>query len=176
MTLICNQAAQERLSALIGELRQVRRRHGDLPQELLAARLNVVPHSVADWEAGRDNPSTPHLMEWSRALGLRVAITDAAGSEIPVKADLEADTPLDKADEPLVQRELRRLSAALRVARLRQKLSQTALAAQLGVSQRSITRWESADGYPRPIGFVLWARVLQCEVRLLPARITRLSN
>ena len=166
MTLIPNQAAQEQLNALVRELKQVRRRRGDLPQELLAERLDVVTNSVADWEAGRDNPSAPHLMEWSRALGLRVAITDVDGREIPVAVELDVETA---PEEPVAQRELRRLSTALRTARSRRRLSQAALAAELGVNRRSITRWENAEGYPRPIGFVLWARVLECNVRLLPA-------
>lgn len=168
MTPICDQAAQEQLTALIRELKHVRRRRGDLPQEALAARLDVVTHSVADWEAGRDNPSTPHLMEWSRALGLRVAIMDADGSEIPVPVDTDVDSSLGEPDEPPAQCELRRLSAALRTARARRELSQAALAAELGVNRRSITRWENAQGYPRPIGFMLWVRVLECNVRLLP--------
>ncbi len=169
MTLISNQAVQEQLTALLRELQQVRRQRGDLPQTVLAARLDVVTHSVADWEAGRDSPTTPHLIEWSRALGLRVAITDADGGEIPATVDVDADSPRGESDEPLVESELRRLSNALRAARARRELSQAALAAELGVNRRSITRWENAEVYPRPIGFVLWARVLECDVRLLPA-------
>ncbi|MBS2966642.1 helix-turn-helix domain-containing protein [Actinocrinis puniceicyclus] len=163
MALIHNHLAQERLTALVEELKRVRYWRGDLPQEVLAARLNVATHSVADWEAGRDNPSAPHLMAWSRELGLRVAITDSDGNEIPVAPDTDT-----ACEEPYPQRELRRLSTALRTARMRRRLTQASLAAKLGVNQRSITRWERAEGYPRPIGFVLWARALECNVRLLP--------
>jgi DNA-binding transcriptional regulator YiaG len=167
MTPIDNRAAQEQLAALLAELKYVRRRRGDLPQELLAARLDVVTSSVADWEAGRDNPSAPHLVIWSRELGLRMAIMDSEGNEIPVPVD--DDATQGSPDEAYAQRELRHLSAALRAARARQRLSQAKLAAMLGVNRRSITRWESAGGYPRPIGFVLWACALECKVHLLPA-------
>lgn len=167
MTPIDNQAAQEQLAALLAELKGVRRRRGDMPQELLATRLDVVTNSVADWEASRDNPSAPHLMLWSRELGLRVAIMDSEGHEISVPADAVA-TQEDSGDFH-AQRELARLSAALRTARTRQGLPQTALAETLRVNLRSITRWESAHGYPRPLGFVLWAGALECNVRLLPA-------
>ena len=175
MTSTDYQAAQEQLAALLAELRCVRRRRGDLSQELLASRLDVVTHSVADWEAGRDNPSAPHLVVWSRKLGLRVAIMDSEGNEIPVpvdadtNADADADAASDDPDEFYAQRELKRLSAALRTARTHRRLSQATLAVTLGVNRRSITRWESAGGYPRPIGFVLWARALECRVHLLPA-------
>lgn len=168
MPLICKQTAQEQLSALLAELKQVRRQRGDLPQEVLAARLNVVTNSVADWEAGRDNPSAPHLIAWSRALDLRVVVTNSRGSEIPAPDGSDIDTPDAEPDECLAHRELRQISAALRTERVRQRISQATLAAELGVTQRSISRWESAEGYPRPVRFLLWARVLQCDVRLQP--------
>jgi DNA-binding transcriptional regulator YiaG len=163
MMLIDNRAAQEQLAMLFAELKQARRRRGDLPQEVLAARLDVVTASVADWEAGRDNPSAVHLVMWSHELGLRVAITDSDGNEIFVAGD---DHTVRGESQAL--RELRRLSATLRTVRTRRRFSQAVLAATLGVNRRSITRWESAEGYPRPIGFVLWAHALECSVCLLP--------
>lgn len=165
MTPVRDQAAEEHLAALLRELRRVRHRRGDLPQEALAARLGVVTNSVADWEAGRDNPSAPHWIAWSHELGRRVAITDSDGDEIWVAVD-RINTVYG---EPYAYRELRRMSSALRTARTRRRMSQAALAASLGVNRRSVTRWESVEGYPRPIGYVLWAQALECDVRLLPA-------
>lgn len=163
MTLIEADVARGQAAALFEQLKQTRRRRGDLPQELLAARLEVATNSVADWEACRDHPSSPHLMLWSRELGLRVAITDRGGIEIPAEAN--RDGP---GDLPYAERELRRLSAALRAARARQRVSQAALACRLQVSLRTVGRWETAAGFPRPIGFVRWARALDSDVRLLP--------
>lgn len=164
MALMDSRPGEKQLALLFAELKQVRRRRGDLPQELLAARLNVVTSSVADWEAGRDNPSAAHLAMWCRELGLRLAITDSEENEISVAIDHDAAYD----DEACANRELRRLSASLRAMRARRRLSQSTLAAYLEVTRRSITRWESGKGYPRPLGFVLWARALDCNVRLLP--------
>jgi YD repeat-containing protein len=165
MALIRDQVAEEHLAALLQELRRVRRWRGDLPQEVLAARLGVVTNSVTDWEAGRDNPSAPHWVAWSHELGRRVAITDADGNEFSVAGDRISTVY----GEPYAYRELRRMSSILRAVRTRRRVSQSTLAANLGVNRRSVTRWESVEGYPRPIGYVLWAHALECDVRLLPA-------
>lgn len=166
MILTYTEAAPAELNTLLAELKQLRRRRGDLPQEVLAARLDVVTTSLASWEAGREQPTAIHLVMWSRELGLRVAIIDRDGIEVSVS--IVVDPAGLGADDSYSQRELRRLSAALRSARSRRRLSQAALAARLGVNRRSITRWETAQGYPRPIGLVLWARALECNVRLVP--------
>jgi DNA-binding transcriptional regulator YiaG len=156
--------ARERLAALSSELKRARHQRGDLPQELLATRLGVVTTSVANWEAGRDDPSAPHWMEWSRELGRRVAITDSDGNEI-----LAVPGPGAMRREPHAYRELRRMSTVLRAVRVRRRLPQEALAAKLGVNRRSVIRWESVEGYPRPTGYVHWALALGCDVHLLPA-------
>jgi transcriptional regulator with XRE-family HTH domain len=163
-----DQAAREQFTALLAQLSQVRRRRGDLTQEIVAARLGVGTPAYSDWEAGRDDPTAVHFMEWSRVLGLRVAITDLDGNEISAAAD--TDAAHDELDDTHVQHALRRLSAVLRAQRAGRCLSQATLSATLGVNRRSITRWESARGYPRPIGFVSWARALKCNIRLVPAQ------
>lgn len=159
------QVARARLAALVTELRQERYRRGDVTQEVLAARLGVVPGSVVDWESGRDLPSAFHLVLWCRALGLRLVVTDSAGVRVRLEPGWRA--PHGGSTKPYAQRELYRLAAALWAVRKARGLSQAQVAALSGVERRSVTRWESAQGNPRPLGLVRWAHALGCEIRLV---------
>lgn len=160
-----NHKAQERLAELIAELRSFRRWRGDMPQTTLSERLHVTTNSVADWEAGRDSPSARHFVMWSHELGLRAAVTDTNGIEVPV-----GDNTSPGNDEPYPHPQLRELAATLRAVRIQRQLNQTALSTTLGCSQRSITRWETANGYPPPITLIQWAHALECELMLLLAQ------
>lgn len=161
MVLRVDASARSELTALLTELTGARRRRGDLPQQLLAGRLSVATSSLADWEAGRDSPTTVHMILWARELGLRLTIIDQQGHE--------SDAAITPADSDRWEvHEMRRMATALRTERLRQGVLQASLAAQLEMTRRSIVRLERAQGYPRPIGLVVWARTLDRKVRLRP--------
>jgi DNA-binding transcriptional regulator YiaG len=153
-------AANAELAELLEKLRRTRQRSGSLTQQGLAEVLKVRTGSVQDWELGRDSPTMIHLIRWVRVLGFHLVVDDRLGpAEHPPRA-----IPGDGFTWEML--EIARLATALAQARKRRGIRQANLAAQLGVSRWSITRWESAQGHPRPIGLVAWARALECRIRL----------
>lgn len=163
MALRGDPQVQAELAGLVRELRAARSSRSDLPQRLLAARLDVTPGSLVDWEVGRDAPTMVHLIRWARELNLTLQI--AQRGQDPIR-DQESQP---RTCEGWEMRELRRLVLALHAARLAERLSQADVAAELGVHRWSISQWESGHGNPRPIGLLAWARALSRVVRLVSA-------
>ena len=162
MAMRADGVARAGLARIVQELRVARLTRSDLPQQVLAARLEVVPGSVIDWEAGRDDPTMHHLIRWVQALDLSLAIYDSSG--------LRRDDIVDAMDgESRVSGEIRRLASALRAVRMEDGVSQSEIADKLGVHRWSISRWECAQGHPRPVGLLTWAHTLTCEVKLRAA-------
>lgn len=158
MALRVDVAVRHHLGALLSELRSARK-DADLPLRALAARLSVTVTSVADWEAGRDDPTMSHFIGWARELGFRLAIVDPQDSPGLTSGQLDEG-------ESWEMHEMRRLAAALWTRRRSRQMSQAALAAEIGVGRISMQRWESAQVFPRPIAFLVWASALECSVAL----------
>jgi len=161
VTLRGDPQARAEFAALVCELRAARSSRSDLPQRLLAARLDVAPGSLVDWELGRDVPTMVHLIRWARELNLILQI--AQQGQEPVRDQ----QPQPRTREGWEMRELRRLVLALHAARVAEKRSQADIAAALGVNRWSISQWESGNGNPRPVGLLAWARALSRVVRLV---------
>jgi DNA-binding XRE family transcriptional regulator len=70
------------------KLKQARKKHGGYTQEELAGLIGVSTQTVANWEAGRSNPS---LVKWKKAaevLGITVSdleFEEGGGKESRVK-------------------------------------------------------------------------------------------
>lgn len=158
MVLRVEASVRRQFRELVRLLRSARRVAG-LPQRLLAPRLQVTIASLADWEAGRDDPTMVHFIRWADALGYRLVILDPQGGPEPPASRLDEDVPWE-------QREMSRLTAALWARRRSRDLSQETLATLVGVSRISLQRWESVQVFPRPISFLIWARSLGCTVAL----------
>jgi transcriptional regulator with XRE-family HTH domain len=131
-----------------------------MTQRRLAKIVGVSVITVQEWEAGRDIPTMIHLIRLAREFGFRLAIIDRTGQESRHAGDASAE-------ESWESREIRRLALTLRALRVRADIVQSDLAVLLGVSEWSITRWESFQGNPRPIGLFVWAEALGGTVRLL---------
>ena len=159
MALRVEATVRQHFQDLLRQLRTARRAAG-LSQRSLAPRLNVIIASLADWEAGRDNPTMVHLIRWADALGLRLAIVEPRDS----LGRPAVDQPPE--DEPWEHQEMRRLAARLRSRRRALDISQDMLASHVGVSRISMQRWESVQVFPRPIAFLVWADSLGCTVTL----------
>lgn len=64
------------------------RRHLDVSQRGLAARLGVSQSRVARWETGRSSPSAEMLIRLARMAGLQVELRDASGRrQSPLRGD-----------------------------------------------------------------------------------------
>jgi transcriptional regulator with XRE-family HTH domain len=135
------------------------RESAGMTQRQLAEQLRLHTLSVADWEARRDDPTMAHFILWAYALGLRLAIIDPQGS--PALYPIRLDD-----GETLEQHEMRRLAAALWTRRSAWKMSQAALAAEVGVGRISMQRWENVEVFPRPLFFLAWAASVECGVDL----------
>lgn len=153
-------SVRQHFRELLSQLRSARKDAG-LPQRSLAAKLDVSNTSLADWEAGKDDPTMAHLIQWATVLGFRLAIVDPHHSPAVSAVDLDDD-------ESWEQHEMRRLAAALWTRRRSRKMSQAALAKRVGVGRISMQRWESVQVYPRPIAFLAWVGALECSVTLAP--------
>ena len=163
MALRVDARTRAELNALVHELKIARSNHGNLPQRLLAERLGVTPGSIVDWEVGRDSPTMFHLIRWAHALSLGLRVTERGRDPLRYQtSELETSDSWD-------EYEMRELAIALHAARLAQGRSQGDVAAEIGVDRRSISRWESGQGHPRPIGLLTWANALRRAVILRPA-------
>ena len=163
LALYVDPQARAELSRLVRQLRIARSSHGDLPQRVLAERLDIAPGSLVDWEVERDAPTMFHLVRWAYELNLIFEIVE-----------LDRDLPCERVytappGDTWEAAEMRRLAMKLHAARLSEQRSQAELAAQIGVNRWSISRWESGHGHPRPLGLLVWARALKRSVQLLPA-------
>lgn len=163
MALRVDARTRAELDALVHELKIARSNHDNLSQRLLAEHLGVTPGSIVDWEVGRDSPTMFHLIRWAHALSLVLRVTER-GRE-PQRYQVTEPELSDSRDEY----EMRELAIALHAARLAQSRSQGDVAAELGVNRWSISRWESGQGHPRPIGLLAWANALRRAVILRPA-------
>lgn len=158
MALRVDASVRQYFDELLSQLRSARRA-AELPQRLLAPQLQVTITSLADWEAGRDDPTMIHLLRWADALGFRLVIVDPRGSPGPSAGRSDEGEPWENC-------EMRRLAAALRARRRSCDMSQETLAALVGVSRISMQRWESVQVFPRPIAFLVWAGALECTAAL----------
>lgn len=149
-------AAQADITTLRVYLTQRRTNRGDLPQEKLAARMHMATTCLADWESDRCHPGVERLLRWAWAVDTYLALFSTDGAEITPVALRSARPPQAW---PL-------LVTALRIRREALGISQQQLADALGVTLRSVVRWESKDiTYPRFNTLFLWARVLGCSLR-----------
>lgn len=163
MVLRVDARSRARLDALVRELRIARSGRGDLSQRVLAERVGVSSGSIVDWEVGRDSPTMFHLIRWAHALSLVLRVTRLGGEPVRYqRCESEVRGPWDVC-------EMRGLALALHAARLAEGRSQGDVAAELGVNRWSVSRWESGQGHPRPIGLLVWANALRCAVVLRPA-------
>lgn len=149
--------AHAELDELINELAQTRKIRGNLTQRQLAETLGLATNSVQDWELHRDIPTLPHLINWTRQLGLRLEI------DTP-----RALTPPELSSAPTTSepQDLARLTATLRAVRRQHKLLQQDLADHLNVDRSAVVRWEARRHHPHPLTLIMWARALDCRLRL----------
>lgn len=150
----------EVMARLIARLRIEREACPGLTQETLASRLGVKGNSLREWEAVREYPTLVHLICWASEFGLRLAVVDSERRE--------QSAAVPEAAGSWAEREVRRLTATLCERRNRSSDTQLWLSGVLGVSQMTVSRWETGGGRPRPASLVRWARGVGLSVVLVP--------
>lgn len=65
------------LDPLVAAL-QERRKHLDLTQTEVAARLMVNPTTINAWERGRKQPGLPNLHKWCAVLGVELGLWEVS--------------------------------------------------------------------------------------------------
>lgn len=150
-------------TALLIEISGIARKLGGARQalgmthEVVAARLGVARGTVREWEHARQFPTLAHLMVWCRVVGLRVILIDSAGRVLRPRMER-------RAGESWAEREVRRLTFALRAQRLVYARSQSWLAERLGMARPSASRLENGGSSPRLLMLARWAALYGCAL------------
>jgi transcriptional regulator with XRE-family HTH domain len=164
--------ARGTFAGIIGSLRSERLDAG-LSQNALAWDLPFRGRAISEWETGAVDPTLAHLMQWSRALGMRLVLLTPNGQ--PLNSLLRP-----RPGESWEKFERRRLATQIRNRRIARGMSQSAVGEIVGVSRDSIQRWELVYVPPRPIAHVVWAQAhdftLGLGPMLYPDRTQRLSS
>lgn len=129
----------------IGDVVRAWREERGLSLSALGARAGVSKSAISYWERGQRQPSIPELEAVFDAL--RVPSDDRKAAVALMDAP-RARKHLQQAEGPLGSPPL--AGELLRAMRLRAGLTQTQLAAQLGIRQHTVARWESSDLSPSP--------------------------
>lgn len=160
MTMHVDGAAERAFAQLIDDLRSARRGAG-ISQNALSIGLPVRGRAISEWETGAVEPTLGHLIEWCRALGLRVVVVGSDGEQRsgPIR---------QRPGETQEIFDRRRLASPLRNRRQALGMSQGKLCELVGVTRDSIQRWELAHVPPRPVALVVWAQMLGYSIALRP--------
>ncbi|WP_218002465.1 helix-turn-helix domain-containing protein, partial [Nocardia brevicatena] len=132
----------------------------DLDQRQFAERLDVSRKTVGKWELGHDKPSLEGLVRLCREGGVPPEVVQAAvehfGLGDPRSGELYR---VDLLDQPFVApKEGESRGEWLRGIRHRLGYSQQQFAKLLGISQRTVGRWETGDVEPSLEGLVRLCR------------------
>jgi transcriptional regulator with XRE-family HTH domain len=125
----------------------------------LTVRLDVQHRTLTRWEAGQHRPSRHMLRRLATLLDLPYTEL-AALAGYPVD---DAGWPTAEAvmvDPPRASDPWQALGARIRAERLARGMTRAELAAQLGVTQTTVGRWEQGDRRPRWSVLVRLAEVL----------------
>lgn len=145
---------------LARRLREERAKRG-LTQAAMAAAIGAPQATYAGWETGRTTPSAPYV----------AVIADLLGLSVPAVEELCANPfVVDTTDWPSFGQLVGRRREVLR-------LTRAAVAAELGVSPRTVANWELGQRRPAPAQLVALAALLEVPVNhLLDALPTRLAR
>jgi transcriptional regulator with XRE-family HTH domain len=152
------QTTADRVDELVQELVAARQRRA-LSQRRLSILLGLNKLVVGRWEAQIDIPFLLNFVRWAQFLGYHVTVLDPSGKPITPHVD-----PLH--GEPLACFEARRITLALKTARVDAGFTRRSLGTELGVSHRSVLFWETARRDPRLLHLLDWAERLGCRVEL----------
>jgi len=128
------------------------REEAQLPVRRLARRLDVLPATVYNWEAGRVRIPATHVP----------ALADSLGVDVPALTESLTVAPVTRADGPV---------SALRRLRRRTGLSQEVVAERIGASRHRVGAWERGAQPP------IWAVRRMAAVYGVPvARVARAAG
>lgn len=145
------------IKPLVAELIRARQKKLGWTQTRLGAAIGMSFSSVSAWENLRGLPSWDVFIECIEVLGLRMVLVDRVGTRhrLGTRAGVSV---------------LKELAALLRAERERRGLAQLKLAAKLGVTVCTLSRWERGATGTRVRITLQWVNSLECMLELEPVK------
>lgn len=136
--------ARENLDRLCGKLTALRDIQGHIPACKIAVAANVSLDRIYHWEGGSSYPGIINFLNWAKFFDMHVVITGPQGVCVP-EFTYHAATP------GWEWKELARLGATLRTARVHAGTTQTAAASATAIAPREQNRIETGHQTARPL-------------------------